>query len=64
MATRSKRKTCEYNVQPEPDDDARVCGDKGVKRATGQKLDIVYCKRHFAVAEGRLSNMGAKVKDV
>lgn len=59
----TETRSCEYNVQDSPGSEAHVCGKTGVKRATTQKLDMVYCVKHFKVAESRLSDYGAKVED-
>jgi hypothetical protein len=59
----TETRSCEYNVQDASDSVGRVCGKKGVKRATTSKLDFVYCKMHFQVAEGALKDYKAKVED-
>ena len=60
----TETRTCEYNVQPMPENEPRTCGAKGVKRATGQGFEMTYCKKHWDIAEERVTFMKYKVVDL
>jgi len=54
---------CGYNVQAFPEDEAHECGKKAIMKAHGMRLDMLYCKAHWAVAEERASQI-ATITDV
>jgi len=60
----SETPSCTYNVQKQPDAERTVCGKRGVKRATTQRIDMVYCTLHWKAAEGRLKDYHAVVVDL